>query len=111
QGGRAGRVPHAAGLRAAALGRHGAPMPTTLPTLNTCEREAFVAAVGPLFERSPWLAEEAFSRRPFRDARHLHAELCAGLEAADGERQLELIRAHPDLAGRLAQNAQNGELT
>jgi len=86
-------------------------MPTTLPTLNTCEREAFVAAVGPLFERSPWLAEEAFSRRPFRDARHLHAELCAGLEAADGERQLELIRAHPDLAGRLAQNAQNGELT
>ena len=69
--------------------------------LNTCDRAAFVSALGGLFEHSPWVAEEAFARRPFRDAVHLHAELCAAMRAAPAERQRALIRAHPDLAQRL----------
>lgn len=77
-------------------------MPTPLSILNSCSREAFVAALGHTFERSPWVAEEGFERRPFRDRAHLHAELWAVLRAAPRERQLALIRAHPDLAGRLA---------
>lgn len=32
----------------------------------------------------------------------LHAALCAAVRAAGEERQLALIRAHPDLVGRLA---------
>jgi 2-oxo-4-hydroxy-4-carboxy-5-ureidoimidazoline decarboxylase len=78
-------------------------MTTHLETLNTLDRAAFVAALGHLFEHSPWVAEETWARRPFRDAAHLHAELCATMRAAGPERQLALIRAHPDLAGRLAQ--------
>jgi OHCU decarboxylase len=81
-------------------------MPSTLAGLNACDRPAFVAALGHLFEHSPWVAEETFDRRPFRDAAHLHAELCATLARADPARQLALIRAHPDLAGRLAQAGQ-----
>jgi 2-oxo-4-hydroxy-4-carboxy-5-ureidoimidazoline decarboxylase len=80
-------------------------MPIPLSTLNSCSRQAFVAALGHTFERSPWVADEGFPRRPFRDLSNLHAELCAGLRAAPRERQLELIRAHPDLAGRLARVA------
>jgi len=80
-------------------------MPMPLSTLNSCDRETFVAALGHLFERSPWVAEEGFERRPVRDRSHLHAELCAVLRAAPRERQLALIRAHPDLAGRLARAA------
>ena len=34
--------------------------------------------------------------------KHLHRALCETVETADGEKQLALIRAHPDLAGRLA---------
>lgn len=71
--------------------------------LNGWDRAAFTAALGPLFEHSPWIAEETWARRPFRDAAHLHAELCATVRAAPREKQLALIRAHPDLAGRLAQ--------
>ncbi len=78
----------------------------SLAELNSLDRAAFVAALGHLFEHSPWVAEETWPRRPFRDAAHLHAELCAAMRAAPRERQLALIRAHPDLAGRLAQQNQ-----
>lgn len=83
------------------LSRSVAPM--TLDSLNSTSQPAFVAALGHLFEHSPWVAEETWAKRPFRDAAHVHAELCATMQAAPRERQLALIRAHPDLAGRLAQ--------
>jgi 2-oxo-4-hydroxy-4-carboxy-5-ureidoimidazoline decarboxylase len=84
----------------------------TLATLNTLDRAAFTAALGHLFEHSPWVADEAWPRRPFHDAAQLHAELCATMRAAEPARQLALIRAHPDLAGRLArQNALTAEST
>jgi len=78
----------------------------TLDDLNRADRAAFIAALGHLFEHSPWVVELAEPQRPFPDAAALHAELCAGLARAPRERQLELIRAHPDLAGRLAQLGQ-----
>lgn len=78
-------------------------MPVTLAALNTTDRATFVAALGHLFEHSPWVAEETWPKRPFADAGALHAALCATMRAAPRDRQLALIRAHPDLAGRLAQ--------
>jgi len=78
-------------------------MPKTLAALNAFDRAAFIAALGHLFEHSPWVAEETWSKRPFADAAQLHAALYATMRAAPRERQLTLIRAHPDLAGRLAQ--------
>ncbi len=59
--------------------------------------------LGHLFEHSPWVAELTWPRRPFASAEALHAALCATMRAAPRDRQLALIRAHPDLAGRLAQ--------
>src|SRR5688572_8794262 len=78
-------------------------MPTSLVSLNTSDRAAFVAALGHLFEHSPWVAEETWAKRPFADAAALHAALCATMRGASRDKQLALIRAHPDLAGRLAQ--------
>jgi 2-oxo-4-hydroxy-4-carboxy-5-ureidoimidazoline decarboxylase len=79
---------------------------TTLSQLNTAPRVVFTAALGHLFEHSPWVADETWPKQPFRDAVHLHAELCATMRAASPDRQLALIRAHPDLAGRLARQNQ-----
>jgi 2-oxo-4-hydroxy-4-carboxy-5-ureidoimidazoline decarboxylase len=76
---------------------------STISQLNSDGRSAFVAAIGHLFEHSPWVAEETWAKRPFSDSTHLHAELCATMRAAPRDQQLALIRAHPDLAGRLAQ--------
>jgi 2-oxo-4-hydroxy-4-carboxy-5-ureidoimidazoline decarboxylase len=78
-------------------------VPISIQSLNSADRPAFTAALGHLFEHSPWVAEETWPRRPFRDAAQLHAELCATMRGAAPEKQLALIRAHPDLAGRLAQ--------
>ncbi len=78
----------------------------SLVDLNQARRSAFVAALGHLFEHSPWVAEETWTKRPFASAEALHAALCATMRAAPRDRQLALIRAHPDLAGRLARQKQ-----
>jgi 2-oxo-4-hydroxy-4-carboxy-5-ureidoimidazoline decarboxylase len=74
--------------------------------LNSADRTAFTAVLGHLFEHSPWVAEETWPKRPFASAEALHAALCATMRGASRDRQLALIRTHPDLAGRLAQQKQ-----
>lgn len=75
----------------------------TLAQINASDRAEFTAALGHVFEHSLWVAEETWPKRPFRDVAHLHVELGATMRRAARERQLALIQAHPDLAGRLAQ--------
>lgn len=79
-----------------------------LTTLNRAPREAFVAALGGVFEHAPWVAEASWETRPFADLDALHRAMVAAVEASGEARQLELIRNHPDLAGRAAVA---GELT
>lgn len=80
----------------------------TLDDLNALDQDRFTAALGAIFEHSPWIARQAWPRRPFASVDALHAAMCATLAAADEEAKLALIRAHPELAGKLAIR---GELT
>jgi len=73
-----------------------------MDSINELDRGAFVERYGPLFEHSPWVAEDAFSDRPFADEDELFEALRAAMYSAPRERQLALIRAHPDLAGKAA---------
>ena len=73
---------------------------SSLSELNSADRTAFTAALGHLFEHSPWVAEDTWPQRPFASREALHAALCATMRQAARDRQLALIRAHPDLAGR-----------
>jgi 2-oxo-4-hydroxy-4-carboxy-5-ureidoimidazoline decarboxylase len=77
-------------------------MAASLDQLNNLGRSEFVALLGGLFERSPWVAEQAWEQRPFESVDALHAAMCAVMHRADENRQLALIRAHPDLVGRAA---------
>ena len=70
--------------------------------VNELGREAFVERFGSLFEHSPWVAADAWSDRPFADMDELYEALRAAMYAAPSDRQLALIRAHPDLAGKAA---------
>jgi len=74
----------------------------TLAEVNLLDRAEFVAKLGSLFEGSPWIADSAWSARPFTDLTQLHQALCATMYAAPPDRQLALIRAHPDLASKAA---------
>jgi 2-oxo-4-hydroxy-4-carboxy-5-ureidoimidazoline decarboxylase len=80
----------------------------TLAELNALEREPFVRVIGPVFEHSPWIAEAAWNGRPFASIEALHGALCEVMRNAGEKPQLALIRAHPDLVGRLARE---GRLT
>lgn len=71
----------------------------TLDDLARADRESFVAALGGVFEHSPWVAEAAFAQRPFASRAALHRAMVEIVRAAGRERQLALIRAHPELAG------------
>lgn len=74
----------------------------TLAQLNSLSRPEFVRIVGPVFEHSPWIAEATWPKRPFASVEALHAALCETVRGAGEEKQLALIRAHPDLVGKLA---------
>lgn len=74
----------------------------TLAQLNSLSQDEFVRIVGPVFEHSPWIAEGAWAKRPFAGVEELHRALCETVRTAGEEKQLALIRAHPDLVGKLA---------
>jgi 2-oxo-4-hydroxy-4-carboxy-5-ureidoimidazoline decarboxylase len=61
-----------------------------------------------VFEESPWIAREAWEARPFGSVDALHAAMVRVVEHSPRDARLELIRAHPDLAGKAATA---GELT
>lgn len=73
-----------------------------LRDLNEGDEARFLEALGPVAEHSPWVVAETWARRPFRTVEDLIDALRATMLAAPTDRQLSLIRAHPDLAGRAA---------
>lgn len=70
--------------------------------INQFDQAEFVQVIGPVFERSPWIAEAAWPKKPFASVATLHTALCETVKIAGEEKQLALIRAHPDLVGKLA---------
>ena len=69
-------------------------------------KDEFVERFGGIFEHSPWIAERAFQLElgPAHDcAAGVHNVLCRMFRSANGEERLGVLKAHPDLAGKLAQ--------
>lgn len=89
------------------------PMPMLAASLdmnavNKMDRTAFTKTFGGIFENSPWVAQTAWRSRPFASREELHAAMVEVVEAAPIDKQVALLRAHPDLAGK---EAQAGKLT
>ncbi len=69
------------------------------------ELDEFVETFGGIFEHSDWVARRAFELElgPAHDsAGGLHNALCRAFRAAPESKRLDVLKAHPDLAGRLA---------
>ena len=62
--------------------------------------QEFVSAIGWVFEHSPWVAERAWTMRPFADTQALHRAMVVQVERSPPDEQLALLRAHPDLGTR-----------
>src|SRR4028118_1881292 len=84
--------------------RNGRKMPEKLSIeeVNRMDHGEFVSRFGTVFERSPWVAEGAWERRPFDDLDGLHGSFVRTIRDAPENRHVALIRAHPDLAGKAA---------
>ena len=70
------------------------------------DRTQFVGHFGSIFEHSPWIAERAFDGElgPVNDtASGLHFALRTQFRGATDDERMNVIKAHPDLAGKLAQ--------
>ena len=70
--------------------------------LRRLDRERFVELFGGVFEHAPWVAADAYGAGPFASLDALHDAMVEAMRRASRDRQLALIRAHPDLAGRAA---------
>lgn len=76
-------------------------MSYTLEELNQKDQKDFVAAVGSIWEHSPWVAEKSWESRPFSSFDNLFGTMEKTVDEAPMEQKLSLLRAHPDLAGRV----------
>jgi OHCU decarboxylase len=69
------------------------------------DRAEFVARFGGVFEHSPFIAERAFDAGFIAEplaAADVHDGMAAIFRTASADERLGVLRAHPDLAGRLA---------
>ena len=74
-----------------------------LSDINRLDRVRFVAALGGVFEHSPWVATQAWADRPFASIDHLHRAMMEVVRATSREVRIDFLRMHPELAGKEAQ--------
>lgn len=68
-------------------------------------RDQFISRFGSVFEHSPFIAERAYDAGLIKEpleALNVHAALSQMFRAASHDERLGVLRAHPDLAGKLA---------
>jgi N-carbamoyl-L-amino-acid hydrolase len=75
-------------------------MALSIDQVNAASAADAVALLDGIYEHSPWIAEAALAQRPFASLAHLKRAMADVVRHAGAEKQLALIRAHPELAGK-----------
>ena len=73
----------------------------TLDQLNAAPAPLALQLLDGLYEHSPWIAEHALAQRPFQSLAQLKHAMARIVAQAGIAPQLALIRAHPELAGKV----------
>jgi 2-oxo-4-hydroxy-4-carboxy-5-ureidoimidazoline decarboxylase len=74
-----------------------------MAAINAMDHDAFVQKFGGIFEKSPWVADKAWGKKPFASLDAMHSAMVDVVKDAPLPSQLALLQAHPDLAGKEAQ--------
>lgn len=72
----------------------------TLNQLNAASQTEFIELLDGTYEHSPWIAGQAWAKRPFTSLDQLKLALVDAVRVAGHAPQLALVRAHPELAGK-----------
>jgi OHCU decarboxylase len=75
----------------------------TAAEVNAMSEDAFRQMFGGVIEASPWAASIVWERRPFADREQLCTAFEGAIRRLPRDRQMDIIRAHPDLVGCAAQ--------
>jgi 2-oxo-4-hydroxy-4-carboxy-5-ureidoimidazoline decarboxylase len=78
--------------------------------INAMDRAAFVQKFGGIFEKSPWVAEKVWEKRPFASIDDLHAAMVNIVKHSPVPNQLALLQSHPDLAGNALSKAEIAQI-
>ena len=71
-----------------------------LEELNAAPAAEAARMLDGIYEHSPWIAEAALARRPFASLAALEYAMASVVREAPRDKQLALVRAHPELAGK-----------
>ena len=75
-------------------------MQLTLQQINNASAQEAAALLDGLYEHSPWIADAALAHRPFRSLAQLKHTMARVVAGSGRDKQLALLRAHPELAGK-----------
>ncbi|MEM1083868.1 MAG: 2-oxo-4-hydroxy-4-carboxy-5-ureidoimidazoline decarboxylase [Verrucomicrobiota bacterium] len=79
-----------------------------LDEINRISVDDFVLELGEVYESSPWVAESIADHRPFDSVESLAVAMRHVVDGSDPGQKLALLRAHPDLGGKLARRGKLG---
>ena len=77
----------------------------TIEQLNAMSAKEFADVFSGVYEHSPWVADRVWKARPFESLDDLARKMSAEVDAASQDKQMALLRAHPELGTRLRVSA------
>ena len=68
--------------------------------INKLSQSEFIKVFANIFENARWIAEELYNQKPLDDFDDLSSKILNIFETATREKQLKILKAHPDLANK-----------
>jgi len=68
--------------------------------INKLPKSEFVKVFANIFENAIWIAEKLYNQKPFNNFEELSSKMLNIFEAAKKEKQLKILKDHPDLANK-----------
>ena len=66
--------------------------------INSLDKSEFLSIFGNVFEKSKWISEKVFDKKPFKNLVSFVSEIIGMYENSDNETILEILNLHPELA-------------
>ena len=66
--------------------------------INSLDKSEFLSIFGNVFEKSKWISEKVFDKKPFKNLESFVSEIIGIYENSDNETILEILNLHPELA-------------
>ena len=66
--------------------------------INSLDKSEFLSIFGNVFEKSKWISEKVFDKKPFKNLESFVSEIIGIYENSDNKIILEILNLHPELA-------------